>query len=225
MVQGLKMTGIPPDQKIYHIVHVDRLPSILSAGCLFCDEEVIARNLSGTNIGISRIKQRRLSLPLQSRPGLTVGQCVPFYYCPRSVMLYIISRRSNEDLDYDGGQEPVVHLEADLRRVGRWFTEQDRRWAFTFSNAGSLYFEDSCDPARIKDLDWAAINARQWSGNGVSRSIKERKQAEFLVERSFPWELVDRVGVISTQIAHRVTTAMAGHAHRPTVQVCRDWYY
>lgn len=49
--------------KIYHIVHVDRLPAIIDAGCLWCDARVAELKLQGTSIGNSEIKQRRLKNP------------------------------------------------------------------------------------------------------------------------------------------------------------------
>ena len=74
--------------KIYHIVHVDRLPSIIADGSLWCDAEIARRTEAnadiGTMIGMNSIKQRRLTeLTLDSHPSLYVGQCVPFYFCPR----------------------------------------------------------------------------------------------------------------------------------------------
>jgi len=47
----------------------------------------------------------------------TVGQYVPFYFCPRSVMLYVLHRGNHPSLEYRGGQTPLVHLEADLLSV------------------------------------------------------------------------------------------------------------
>ncbi|MBE7527723.1 MAG: DUF4433 domain-containing protein [Burkholderiales bacterium] len=35
--------------------------------------------------GVAQIKQRRLTSCLNSYPDLRVGDCVPFYFCPRSV--------------------------------------------------------------------------------------------------------------------------------------------
>jgi hypothetical protein len=55
--------------------------------------------------------------------------------------------------------------------------------------------------------------------------VKEAKQAEFLVERSFPWHLVERIGIHSSGIALRVAQAMAGGTHRPRVEVQPGWYY
>ncbi len=138
----------PASPKIYHIVHVDRLAPILASGGLLCDAEIVQANAAGTTIGMSGIKQRRLNeLRLTSHPDLHVGACVPFYFCPRSVMLYLIYQANHLELSYRGGQGPIVHLEADLRQSVAWAEENGMRWAFTLSNAGAYYFEDRCDLA------------------------------------------------------------------------------
>ena len=92
----------PAAPKIYHIVHVDRLPSIIADGFLWCDAEVAQRAVTnpgmGTTIGMNSIKERRLTeLNLGRHPDLHVGQCVPFYFCPRSVMLYLIHAQTTRN--------------------------------------------------------------------------------------------------------------------------------
>lgn len=216
---------LPAQPKIYHIVHVDRLASIVGDGFVWSDEMMGQRQGKGTTIGMSNIKARRLNeLSLGCYPNLRVGQCAPFYFCPRSVMLYLIYRR-NEELAYKGGQEPIVHLEADLHASVAWAQQNNRRWAFTLSNAGAYYFEDRADLAHLGEINWDAVQARQWSGNGISRSVKEGKQAEFLIERSFPWHLVERIAVHSQAIVPLASQAMQGAAHRPRIEIRRDWYY
>ena len=209
----------PAEPKIYHIVHVDRLPSIATDGFLWSDAEAHRHASPGTTIGITEIKQRRLTKSLRSHPGLHVGDCVPFYFCPRSVMLYVISRQNHPSLSYRGGQNPIVHLEADLREAVAWADFQRRRWAFTLSNAGSFYFEDRCDLAQLEEIDWEAVQANDW------RNCKEEKQAEFLVEQSFPWTLVRRVGVRDRNVLNRVRDAVRVVAHRPTAEPIPSWYY
>lgn len=209
----------PTNPKIYHIVHVDRLPSIVSDGSLWSDGEVQRRARPGTTIGMSTIKQRRLSNSLESHPGLLVGDCVPFYFCPRSIMLYVISQRNHPELAYQGGQNPIVHLEADLREAVDWANANAQRWAFTLSNAGSLYFEDRNDLAQLHEVDWGAVKTDQWSG------CKEGKQAEFLVEREFPWTLVRRIGVRSQGIYDQVRHTILSAPHHPNVQIIPKWYY
>jgi len=212
--------AVPARPKIYHIVHVDRLPSIVADGYLLSDADIVDRQGGGTTIGMSKIKDRRLNeLTLSSHPNLYVGQCVPFYFCPRSIMLYLLHRANHAELTYRGGQGPIVHLEADLYEVVQWANEQNLRWAFTLSNAGSCFFEDRCDLNDLVDLDWNAIGTNNWS------QCKDGKQAEFLIERCFPWQLVRRIGTRNTLVVDQVVQAIGGAQHRPEVLALPAWYY
>ena len=211
----------PVNPKIYHIVHVDKLASIAADGCLWSDTELVRRPFTGTVIGMNNIKARRMNeLRVTSHPDLYVGQCVPFYFCPRSVMLYLIHRR-NAELTYRGGQTPIVHLVADLNAVVAWAQASKQRWAFSLSNAGSYYFEDRSDLADLHEINWAAVETRQWSGSPT----KEQKQAEFLIEQKFPWHLVEEIAVINQMTGQQAVQAIAGAAHRPGVQIRPAWYY
>lgn len=209
--------------KIYHIVHVDRLSSILDDGYLFSDAVISQRINNGPMIGLSNIKQRRLHKALNSYPDLHVGDCVPFYFCPRSIMLYLIHCR-NSGLVYQGGQEPIIHLQADFNQVIAWANIQDPpiRWAFTSSNAGSNYFEDFNDLNLLNNkINWNAVNANYWQ----EQNIKEGKQAEFLLENQFPWHLIEHIGVHSKYYAHEVMNVIQGQQHRPLVTIEPTWYY
>ncbi|EZQ20226.1 MAG: hypothetical protein CME81_08015 [Halomonas sp.] len=217
---------MPEVPKLYHIVHFDRLPSILNSQGLLCDAVMAAHDGLGTTIGMGSIKRRRLEeLTLESHPGLYVGECVPFYFCPRSIMLYLLYQANHPELTYRGGQESIVHLQADLHATIEWATQQQRRWAFTLSNAGAYYFEDRADIAQLDEINWNAVQAHRWSGNGIARSIKEGKQAEFLVEQDFPWHLVERIGVRSRRMHQAVMDCLPANIHRPPVEIMRDWYY
>jgi len=217
---------VPVHPKIYHIVHVDRLPSIIADQALWCDAEIVRRAPPGTTIGMNSIKQRRLNeLTLTSHPGLYVGDCVPFYFCPRSIMLYLIHRANHPEMQYRGGQGPIIHMEADLRASVAWAEQNNRRWAFTLSNAGAYYFEDRCRLGQLSEINWDAVQTNCWGGDGIAASVKEGKQAEFLMELSFPWQLVERIGVRSTAIYRQVVNALSAQRHRPKIELCQKWYY
>ncbi len=212
----------PPTQpKIYHITHVNNLPSIIADGGLMSDATMIARGGPSMAIGMSSIKQRRLSLPVLCHQGDYVGEYVPFYFCSRSVMLYLLYRGNHPELAYTDGQEPIVHLEAELHDAVAWADGQGQRWAFTLSNAGAAYapFRSSLDD--LGEISWAAVAANDWQ----PPEIKEGKQAEFLVHSSFPWELISRIGVHSMSIKTQVDAALQGAAHRPNAEIQPSWYY
>ena len=212
---------VPAEPKIYHIVHVDRLSSIVADGHLWCDAEIAQRNSPGTTIGISSIKERRLRQPLTSHPDLRVGDCVPFYFCPRSIMLYLIYITNHSDLTYTGGQDLIIHLEADLRQTVSWAKDNNQRWAFTLSNAGANYFEDRRNLEKLNEINWAAVAAKYWQ----NPDIKEGKQAEFLLEGTFSWHLIERIGVCSRPVHKQVARALPTNGHRPPVEVIKSWYY
>jgi len=214
---------LPPSKpRIYHIFHYDVLKSVLRDGYLFSDAIIRSRAPSGTAIGMSTIKQRRRNeLTLSSHPDLYVGACVPFYYCPRSIMLYMLHKSNDPGLTYAGGQAPIIHLEFDLQSVSNWATKAGKRWAITNGNAGSLYFDDYSSLANLSQLNWQAIQARQWKQS----DIKEAKQSEFLVEDQVPWALVRRIGVQSEAVRAIVEQFLTSTGQKPPIEIKLDWYY
>lgn len=215
------MTQPPSHPKIYHIVNIDRLPSIIAHSKLLCDAEIIKLQLPGTTIGMGAIKARRLQLPVGCYSNAFVGDFVPFYFCPRSVMLYVIHCANSPELTYRGGQGPIIHLEADLRKVIQWADASGHSWAFSESNAGAAYTQFWKDISKFDQLNWPHIAARQWA----PADVKEAKQAEFLMYNHFPWGLVERIGVHSRGVFNSVSGALATAAHNPAVEIIPDWYY
>ena len=211
----------PPAPKLYHITHVDNLPSILQVGGLWSDAELVARGGPAASIGMGSIKQRRLRLPLKCHPGDMVGGCVPFYFCPRSIMLYLIHCANHPDLTYRGGQDPILHLELDMREVIAWADAQPKRWAFSLSNAGAYYSEFRNRVDQLDQVNWPAVAATDFR----DPAVKEGKQAEFLVQTFVPWSLVRRIGVLTATVQNQAMRHMAGAAHRPVAEVCRAWYF
>ena len=134
-------------------------------------------------------------------------------------MLYKIFRGNDPELQYQQGQQPILHLQADLRETVAWANQQRVRWAFTLSNAGARYFEDRCELRHLTEIDWDAVDAEDW------KNCMEGKQAEFLIEHRFPWELVSKIGVKNALIHQRVSDILKDVSPRPEVEVQVGWYY
>jgi hypothetical protein len=200
---------------------VNNLPNIVADGRLLSDAAMIARGAPAQTIGMSGIKRRRVEqLDLACHSGTKVGDYVPFYFCPRSVMLYVIYRANHAELTYRDGQEPIAHLQADLHAVVRWAEENGKRWAFTLSNAGAYYAESRSRLDELDQLDWQAIAARDFR----DPDVKERKQAEFLVHGDFPLRLIERIGVRTQAIRARVAQALGGQ-YQPQIEALPQWYF
>lgn len=216
------MSPVPAQPKIYHITHVDNLAAIVAEGILISDATMLTRGGPTVPIGMSAIKKRRVEeIGVSCHHGTKVGYYVPFYFCPRSVMLYLIHRANHPDLTYQGGQGPIVHLEADLHEVVEWAERKDRQWAFSLSNAGAYYVQILDRLDQLDQVNWTAVAGTDFR----PPDIMEGKQAEFLVHGSFPWELVRRIGVYSAEIKARAEASLTHAEHRPPVEILRDWYY
>ena len=213
--------SVPAHPKIYHILHVDRLASVVAAGHLYSDAEVRRRRLTGTTVGMQELKDNRLALPVSCHPGTLVGEYVPFYFCSRSIMLYLLHKGNHPNLAYRGGQGPIITLEADLRTVVARAVAGGRQWAFSLGNAATRYQEFRASLADLDAINWAHVAATQWN----DPDVKEAKQAEFLLHTSFPWSLVSRIGVLSAPMQVKVAKLLETAAHRPPVHVRREWYY
>jgi hypothetical protein len=131
----------------------------------------------------------------------------------------MIHRGNHPEMSYRDGQAPIIHLEADLRQTVAWAKTQSLRWAFTLSNAGSSYFEDRYDLSQLNEIKWDAVQAQVW------QECKEEKQAEFLIERQFPWGLITRIGVYSLNEQRQVLKALGSVARQPAVEIRAEWYY
>jgi hypothetical protein len=136
-------------------------------------------------------------------------------------MLYLLHMGNHVDITYKGGQQPIVHLVFDLETVVTWAEEKGKRWAITLGNAGSNFFESRDSLDGLDELNWDAIDNSDFR----DRDVKESKQAEFLVEQRVPWRLVECIGVMDAQSQRVVTQLISSCAHRPRVDVQRDWYY
>ena len=194
----------------------------MAAGGIWSDAKRIELGLACEIVGMSEIKRRRLEqLEVKCHPGTKVGQYVPFYFCPRSVMLYILHRGNHPELSYHGGQRPMLHLQADLRATVGWAAQNGHKWAFSDANAGAFYADFFNRLDELSEINWNAVAATDFR----EAAIKDGKQAEFLVFESFPWELVERIGVVDRIRENEVRKKLEGVAHQPIVAVEAGWYY
>ncbi len=202
---------------IYHITHADNLRSIAELG-LLCDSEV-ALGTPFHSIAHNEIKQIRAETEVPCEPGGTLDEYVPFYFAPRSPMLYTINKGNVASVT--DGQKQIVHL---VLSADDLMDEQE----CVFTNGHAImdlsdFFTDLTD---LTELDWAAVNSQKWGHYyDPTDETKRKKQSEFLAKTAVAWEHVQSIGVPSDACAERVLALLAGCAHIPPVEIHKDWYY
>lgn len=209
---AIRMNLRPEQVAIYHITDVANLPGILADAGLLSDVAMGSR--SPTVIGYGHIKERRMKqIRVACCGGRFVGEFVPFYYCPRSPMLFTVNKGATGLAP--GCQRTIVHLVSTMA-VGVGF---GRSWAISDGNAGASYPSFYGKIEGLAALDWTAIRATDWRGK------TNQKSAEFLVADSFPWTGIQTIGCHNSDVANRVTDLLASQSHRPRVTVEPSWYY
>jgi len=203
--------------QIVHITHIRNLASILTSGVLQSCTQLRAKSVNYVDIANTGIQDRRATFPVPVPPGGILHDYVPFYFHPRSPMLYVISRGGNR---YPEGQTPIIQLVTTAQSA-----MSNGPCVFTDGHAImtlSAYFTDLGNLAKI---DWEVMRAKYWTDTLDDPDRKRRRQAEFLVHREFPWGLVTEVAVFHRDVQSQVLTILTQATHQPPVNVRRSWYY
>lgn len=211
------MVMIPVPTKIFHITHIDNLPSIIQQGGLYANSQ--KELASYVNIAHSSIQNRRRYYPVPIAPGGNLHDYVPFYFAPRSPMLYSIHMNRVEG--YSGGQRPVIYMVSSVQAVeakGLDFVFTDGHAIMFFSN----FFNDI---SKLSVIDWEIMQERYWADTEDDNDRCRRRQAEFLVFRFFPWNLIEEIVVYDEIIAQAVGNILRNGEVITELRVNREWYY
>ncbi len=204
---------------IYHFTHLENLASILEAGELNSPNILRQSGIPYVNIAYSNVQRRRARKSVPCGPGGVIHDYVPFYFATRSPMLYAISRGNVQS--YDEGQQPLIYLVSTAQAV------REAGLPFVFTNGHSIieYTDFYEDLSYLDQIDWSLMRLRFWAKSDEDSDRVRRRQAEFLVYKSCPWELITEVGVINRDMKRLVTESLENSGHKPPIIVRRGWYY
>jgi ssDNA thymidine ADP-ribosyltransferase, DarT len=204
---------------IYHITHINNLESIISAGGLLAYNAMRTAEIQYTNIAYENIQNRRATFRVPCGKGGVLHDYVPFYFAPRSPMLYTINKGNVPN--YSQGQTTVIHLVSSVDYIeaeGLDFVFTDGHAAMTFTD----FFDDL---NALDAIDWDVMESRYWNDTDEDNDRKRRRQAEFLVRNFLHWESISEIGVINFTIQAQVENILQNFTDRTPVKVHRDWYY
>ncbi len=204
---------------IYHITHINNLPSILNSGGLIANSRLRQQQSNYLDIAHGHIQDRR---ELTRVPCAALGclhDYVPFYFAPRSPMLYAIHKQNTQG--YSGGQNPVIYLVSQAQIIAA----NNLTFAFTDGHAVIAYSEFYDNLQRLDMIDWAIMQAKYWNNTQEDGDRKRRRQAEFLVHQFCPWMLMLEVGVINNTMQLQVQQILQNFNSQIPVNIYSNWYY
>ncbi|MFY1700611.1 type II toxin-antitoxin system toxin DNA ADP-ribosyl transferase DarT [Micromonospora sp. WMMA1923] len=213
----------PEQAPIMHFTHIDNLTSIFAGGRLLADN-IVGSQLT-TDVGAVNIKLTRRVRPVTCPPGGVVADYVPFYFAPRSPMMYRIAceHRDGRAGCYPGGDDPLVYLVSSIDRV----RTAGLSWVVSDGNCAAGLTTFSRSLVELADLvDWPLMAARYWNNVPEDPDRVRRRMAELLVHKDFPLELVAGYVVRTATRARQLRQLLrAAGIISAYVDVRPDWYY
>ncbi|AEV20796.1 hypothetical protein GTCCBUS3UF5_34950 [Geobacillus thermoleovorans CCB_US3_UF5] len=204
---------------LYHITHYRNLPSIFAQGGLVANNLAKSKKISYVDIAHASIQDRRLTTWVPLPPFGTLHDYVPFYFAPRSPMLYAINKGRVEG--YKGGQDEIVYL---LTRTDL-IHSSGLSYVFTDGHPVMKVTDFYQDLYELSQIDWDIMRSTYWHDTEEDPDRKRRRQAEFLVYQFVPIHLLAAIAVKSREWELIVGKIAAQHRYRGSIIVRPEWYF
>jgi hypothetical protein len=174
----------------YRITHINNLPLLLQNGIVnknhpkACDDYI--------EIGNPEIIDVRSNYPVKINNYGMIGEYVPFYFTPKSIMLYniitgywhpIVPRRNRNEILV------IRCLIEHLATLSRWF--------FTDGQGNDMSSRHYNDLANLDAIDWECIQNCDFTKSDGDFDRPRRYQAEFLVHHEVPIDNIESLIVFN----------------------------
>lgn len=208
---------VPYPTYIYHITHKDNLQGIIASGGLIAQSQMQGQNYC--NIAHDNIQDRRAHTMVPCGPGGCLHDYVPFYFAPKSPMLYAIKK--GNVIGCNAKQSEIIYLITNaqsIKKANLPFVYTDGHGIMAMSD-----FYDDLDS--LDEIDWAIMNARYWADTVDDPDRKRRRQAEFLIYRILPWPNIDAIVTMNETTKNQVRKNLNNAVYEPPINIKKNWYY
>jgi hypothetical protein len=203
--------------RIFRLTHYKNLPFILTNGIHCANSKIKDPNF--IPIGAKRLIESRATTPVKSIPDRVLNDYVPFYFCAKSPMLYVLSKRGVEGIEC--AQEDLVYLVSSVELIADHpldFVFTDRHAVLAYAN----FFNQIRD---LHELNWDAIRSDHWGDRyDPTRTARELKQAEFLVYQHVPIDCIEGI-ICQTEKTATFVAADLAAANCEIPHVTRPEYF
>jgi ssDNA thymidine ADP-ribosyltransferase, DarT len=195
------------------------LQSIAARNGINCFNSLVSNKIQRVSIAHQTIQDRRATTSIPCGPGGFLHDYVPFYWAPRSPMLYAIHKGNVEGCTTAQGD--IIYLVSTAESV----RDSDIGFVFTDGHAimaVSRFFDDL---DHLGQIDWPLMRERYWRDTAEDPDRKRRRSAEFLVYKFFPLALVHGIAVMRQTTITKVRELLGMVGSGIDVRARADWYY
>ena len=167
------------------------------------------------------LQERRRRRDVTCAPGGNLHDYVPFYFAPRSPMLYALYR--GNVAGYESGQTPLVYLVSSVQGIA----SQGLPFVFTDGHPIMAFSKFYAEVKALDHIAWEVMAGTYWNDTADFPNRKQLRQAEFLVHKTFPWEAIEFLAVRSTAVKAQVKRIFdtAPQRFAKPIRLIRDWYF
>lgn len=208
---------------VLHFTRIEHLSSIVTDG-LLADSGAHEIGRLSVEVGNANIKARRSSRPVPVDPGGVVADYVPFYFAPRSPMMFAI--HSGNVPTYQEGCGRLIYLASTVERLSALelpIVLTDRNAVLDYADFVSYAHDTTVLEEDF--IDWNVMRARYWSNTPEEPERRERRMAECLVHRRVPWEAFTGVIAASDDVAEEAASTLNRLEVSTPTSVRGGWYF
>lgn len=207
----------PTRALIFRIVHRDNIPWVLDNG-LHCKNSNIVDS-QYVQIGNPELIDKRSTRLVPTVPGRTLSDYVPFYFTPFSPMLLNITTGYGGIRKRDNAE--IVLLVSSLPRL----TELNIPFLFTDRHAYLSLAQYYSDLAKLDQLDWEALQNRNFKRDADHPERFERYQAEALVHKYMPINALLGIVCYNETVRSSLQSHLDARGMRVDTAVRPTWYF
>ena len=222
--------SIPNPVRLFHITAIANLPDVFANGALLSKNSVAANGIGYENIAHQGAQGARAAKLVPNPPSGNVHDFIPFYFAPRSPMLFAINGGRVQGCNLR--QADIVHIETTIDLA----LAHGQPYVFYDRNATLAYSNPYTDIANLNVISWDLITEQPqldgyckfWQSNASNQRYvdrMEKRMAEFLVKSHVPLTAVTRIGVINNAKQQEVNQILAEYNLTIPTVVMPDWYF
>jgi hypothetical protein len=213
---------------IYHITHIENLPSILKAGQIYATN---FRSNNHTCIANDEIQDRRATKQVILSPYGVLHDYVPFYFAPRSPMLCANHKRSFTN---SKPQDEIIHLVTTAQIIA----ENGLPYVFYDHHAATDYASCYNNIIDLDKIDWELFfetpligaYSQYWQDRydeNHPKWIKRKvvRQAEFMVHQTLNWNKIKLIGTMNVDRTNQIQSIVSSYGYETPVETRTDWYF
>lgn len=202
---------------LYHITHGKNLADIINANGLVCCN--LLEESEYQNIGHISLKAKRARHTVPTIENGNLNDYVPFYFAPRSPMLFAIHKGQVENCS--ARQDQIIYLVTSVKEI----TAKSYNFVFTDGHAIMAFSNFYTDTEHLDKIDWTIMESKYWHDTNDDPDRKRRRSAELLVKEKLHWDSILKIGVMNSGVAENVNRMIYGCLHKPDIEVQKEWYY